>query len=265
MKNFIFENLKKIDGKVWVQDFFKKIHTLSLKGMNYGNGGKISTSGELNVLSYIKKSLNSIDSLVILDVGANVGDYSKALAEFFQSGAMIYSFEPSRESYDRFLKNTFGITNVNPNNFGLSHEEGVVSLYSDTSASELASVYQRNLDHFSISMNMKEEVKLSTIDIFCREQGIERIHFLKLDIEGHELNALKGADRMIQEGMIDFIQFEFGGGNIDSRTYFQDFYYLLNDKYHLYRILRNGLAEIIKYRETDEVFITVNYLAQLRK
>lgn len=67
---------------------------------------------------------------------------------------------------------------------------------------------------------------------------------------------------MLNDGIIDFIQFEFGGCNIDSRTYFQNFYYLLNTKYQIYRILKNGLYSIKKYRETQEIFVTTNYLAQ---
>ena len=50
------------------------------------------------------------------------------------------------------------------------------------------------------------------------------IDLLKLDVEGNELLALKGLSDSIE--YIKIIQFEFGGSNIDSRTYFQDFYYL---------------------------------------
>ena len=80
-------------------------------------------------------------------------------------------------------------------------------------------------------------------------------------IEGHELKALKGAARMINEKKVDVIQFEFGGCNIDSRTYFQDFFYLLKDNFTIYRILRDGLLEMPTYQETHEIFITINYLA----
>ncbi len=110
-------------------------------------------------------------------------------------------------------------------------------------------------------MDSEEQVRLTTIDIFCKEQGIEKIDFLKLDIEGNEINALEGAKTMLEKDSIKFIQFEFGGCNIDSRTYFQDFYYLLKDRYKIYRILRNNLYEIENYNELKEIFITTNYLA----
>lgn len=66
---------------------------------------------------------------------------------------------------------------------------------------------------------------------------------------------------MINDKRIDAIQFEFGGCNIDSRTFFQDFFYLLKDNYKIYRVLKDGLLEMPIYKETYEIFITINYLA----
>ena len=63
---------------------------------------------------------------------------------------------------------------------------------------------------------------------------------------------------------IKFIQFEFGSCNIDSKTYFQDFWYLLKDNYNIYRIVKDGITPIIKYKETSEIFTTINYLAELK-
>ena len=83
-----------------------------------------------------------------------------------------------------------------------------------------------------------------------------------MDVEGHELKILNGAKGMIDSNSIDYIQFEFGGCNIDSRTYFQDFWYLLNDKYKFNRILKDGLFEINSYKEIYECFITTNFLLE---
>ena len=79
-------------------------------------------------------------------------------------------------------------------------------------------------------------------------------------IEGNELNALHGAQRMLDEGKIDVIQMEFGGCNIDSRTYFRDFWNLLSAKYKVYRVLLDGVEEITEYRDILEIFFCTNYL-----
>ena len=261
MKHSIIQILKKQGGKKSMQGIYNSLFRLSLWGLNYGNGGDFKDSGELHVLKFIKEKLKGEKYPVIFDVGSNIGNYSKNVANIFKDNFTIHSFEPSQKTFEIYLRTVAGIANIIPNNFGLSDTEADLTLYSNVEASGLASLYQRNLQHFGISMDKSEKIKLSTIDHYCNKMAINRINFLKLDIEGHELSALRGAKQMIEGNNIDFIQFEFGGCNIDSRTYFQDFFYLLKDRYRIYRILTNGLAEIPNYNETNEIFITINYLA----
>ena len=238
--------------------FNKLLFQLSLRGMGVSNYLNYKISGEKHFLS---KLLPKYNPSLIFDVGANVGNYSKELSNLFKNQAKIFSFEPSKKTFEMFLKTTQNFSNIIANNFGFSNKINNQLLYTNSEGSGLASVYQRKLDHFGINMNKTEEIKLTTIDNYCAENKIEQIHFLKLDIEGHELNALNGAKEMIANSKIDFIQFEFGGCNIDSRTYFQDFFYMLKDKYKIYRILKDGIYELPNYKETYEIFITINYLA----
>lgn len=261
MKKAMKKILNNVVGKKRLQNLFEFLFSISLRGLNYGNGGDFKESGELNVLKYVNEKFNAEKSLIIFDVGGNAGNYSKALSDFFNKKATIHSFEPSKKTYEMFLETTKDIQNIVPNNCGLSDTENYQLLYTNSDGSGLASIYQRNLEHFGISMDKSEEIKLSTIDTYCKVNNIDRIHFLKLDIEGHELKALNGAKQMISSKKIDVIQFEFGGCNIDSRTYFQDFFYLLKDNYRIYRILKDGLFEMPTYKETYEIFITINYLA----
>jgi hypothetical protein len=77
---------------------------------------------------------------------------------------------------------------------------------------------------------------------------------------------LRGASKLIERGAIGAIQFEFGAANLDSRTYFRDFFLLLSSKYCLYRVLQDGLFPIVSYKETYEIFKRAsNYLAVGRK
>lgn len=87
-----------------------------------------------------------------------------------------------------------------------------------------APLYQRNsnneLTQYAI---IKETVSIERIDNLCSQLGITVIDSLKLVIEGHELAALQGCSTLLTKGKINYIQFEFDGCNIDSRTYFHDF------------------------------------------
>ena len=261
IKSAIWNSIQVISTKIKNQYLWESVLNLALRRMNFGNGGDFVKSGELFACKYIENALKHEPKITIFDVGANIGKYSKALSQLFGNQATIYSFEPSKKTFNLFLETTKGCSNIIPNNIGLSDKSYNQTLFTNSDGSGLASVYQRNLEHFGIQMDQTEEITLNSLDIFCYEHKIDRIHFLKLDIEGHELDALKGAKQMLEDKKIDFIQFEFGGCNIDARNYFQDFYYLLKDNYKIYRILEDGLFEIPAYKETYEIFLTINYLA----
>jgi FkbM family methyltransferase len=171
----------------------------------------------------------------------------------------MHCFEPSRITFNTLEKNLDGYSNIQLHNFGLGDSDEEITLYAEEELSGCASLYDRQ--HFGSGMRLKETVRLKSLDDFCAKNGIEHIHYLKLDVEGHELNVLKGAAQMLSSGAIDWIQFEFGGCNIDSRTYFRDFFDFLSLHYHIFLLLRNGLYPIKEYHETLEIFTTTNFIA----
>jgi len=113
-------------------------------------------------------------------------------------------------------------------------------------------------------MSQQEVVRVTTLDILAEKYAVQHVAFLKLDLEGHELEALKGAKNLLERKGIDAIIFEFGGCNIDSRTFFRDFLSLLVSQYQfsLYRLLpKQRLKYFSKYSETLEQFNWQNILA----
>jgi FkbM family methyltransferase len=253
-----------MQGRRQYQRLFDVLYRTGLRGMGYGNGGNAAMSGEDALVKRIYTHYAGTNGLVIFDGGANVGNYSILLAGIFGQQASIHAFEPSAQTFAILQANTKQLGNLHANNMGLGEMEETQTLFLNYEGSAMASLYQRDLKFIDVALDKKEEIKLTTVDAYCLANHITRIHFLKLDIEGHELSALQGAAAMMQADAIDLIQFEFGGCNIDSKTYFKDFYNLLHEKYIIYRILRNGLAEMKGYRETYEIFTAVNYLAKRR-
>jgi FkbM family methyltransferase len=254
--------LKPFAGKKQYQPFFEDVLISVLRCMNIGSPSVlVDTSGEKGVLKYIKKIFGNND-ITIFDVGANNGDYVDLLVNVFESKAEIHSFEPSKKTFKKLLERHGNKEKVFFNNFGFGKEEASVILYSNSSVSGLSSVFKRKLEHLSLDFDEKEYISLRTVDSFCSEKGINHISLLKIDVEGSEMMVLEGSKKMIDSNSIDFIQFEFGGCNIDSKTFFQNFFYFLNDKYRIYRIVTDGLAPIEEYKEIYEVFICANFLAE---
>jgi FkbM family methyltransferase len=245
-------------GKKLGQSLFRFLFLFSLKGMNFGGGSDYQESGEAWVLKYIAKQ-TPVGSMVVFDVGGNVGNYAIQVAKILPL-AKIYSFEPAKKTFESLQNNIQHYTNIAPYNLALGNQIGKAVLYSHVHESGLASVY----DRVGLDLNNREAIQINTIDNFCEEHHLTQIDFLKLDIEGNEYQALEGASKMLKGNKIKFIQFEFGGTDIDARVFFRDFYNLLSPQYKIFRILKNGLYPILAYKETDEIFITTNYFAQLK-
>lgn len=206
-------------------------------------------------------AINNSDSIV-LDVGANKGDYSTLMAASLGKNSLIHCFEPSishgeslRALQDRYK----GKLLYHP--FGLSSNEGSKQLFKDRDGSGLASFYDRDIAHYGLSLNQSEVVTTTTLDHWFKSSGINRISFLKVDVEGHELEVFKGGAHVLSSGWVDALQFEFGGCNIDSKTYFKDFFSLLSTT-HGFKLFRlapgKRLVDMNSYSEALECFTWQN-------
>lgn len=259
--NFFYFILSPVLGKKVFQYFFEKMYLFSLAGMNYGHVIP-SKSGEVNVLKFIHSKLASKRKIVILDVGANKGEFTRFVLKIFGKNAYIYAIEPLSAAVT-ILKKKFAKENVKIFHLGLSDKIGKTFIYFNEESSELASLYKREIKAMSlpVKLSKKEVITLTTIDKFCKKNGINKIDFLKIDTEGNELKILVGSSKMLKENRIGYIQFEFGGTMIDSRTFFRDIYQLLNPNFKIYQILQDGIREIKQYSEKQEIFIVSNFLA----
>jgi len=238
--------LNKIAGKKEWQRFFERLHQASLMGMNFGNVD-IESNGEKEVIKYVASHIGKDVNPVIFDVGANVGDYSKEVFSVLGENTRLHCFEPSKKAFGLLGENLKNYQNVKLYNIGFGEENKTAVLHSGQSGSGLGSLYARKLDHHGITMYEQEEVAIR-----------------RLDVEGNELNVLRGAEKTIKSGAVGFIQFEFGGTDIDSKFFFKDFFDFLNPNYKIYRILKDGIRLIDIYKEEYEIFLAINYLAVSR-
>lgn len=240
------------------QPLWAWLHQKCLVGMNFWSGGPISGTGEEYLIkNVLRTKFESIRPVTLFDVGANAGDYSKALSLHIP-GARIFAFEPVAGTFDLLQKNTSGNNGIQTFNFGFSVERGSLDIGVAEEKGVLSSLHSVYKDHPAYEVVTCE---FRTIDEFCAENNVDHINLLKIDVEGHELFVLRGASEMLKEGKIDLIQFELGENNIVAKTYFKDFWELLSDDFDIYRILPKGLFEISEYLPLIEVFACVNYLA----
>jgi FkbM family methyltransferase len=245
--------------------FFEKLYALSLRQMNFGKASNYRTNGELHSLRELAARWRN-QTASLLDVGANVGEFTTEILEAFRGQQFqLYAFEPSGRASSQLRQRIQDKGNVQVIQKALSDKEGTAELFFPDEGSALASLHQRDLSHINKMFGKKETVPITTLDHFCKENNVEYVHLLKIDVEGHELAVLKGAKNMIGRDAVEVIQFEFGGTSLDSRSYFKDFYQFLSPKYKIHRILPHGLRELSSYSEKLEIFQSANYLAIQRK
>lgn len=256
----------KIAGNWFAQTLLEKTIKFQLKLLGIGSGGGVELSGEKGIFKVLKQQVQA--PYCIFDVGANKGDFLKlALENVSTNDFTIHCFEPGKGTFDLLTKSSTKDNRITLNNIGLGREKSEASLYYDVLGSGLASLTKRNLAHFNKDFNDSETVIIDTVDDYCKVNSIERIHLLKIDVEGHELDVLMGAKMMFSSKSIDIVTFEFGGCNIDTKTFFQDFWYFFKSaQFTLFRVTPSGyMFRITSYKEIYEQFRTSNFIAVSNK
>ena len=199
-----------------------------------------------------------------IDIGGNVGEYTAELRKRNPS-LEIHIFEPAATNLQKLGVRFKDDNLIRLVPFAVSDTLGSATLFSDKHGSGLGSLTKRKLQHFNIPFETIETINtLRFEDYWKNVLDSRQLDVVKIDIEGHELSALKGFGTAIQATRV--IQFEFGGCNIDTRTFFQDYWYFFKEhNFDIYRITPLGSEKITHYKESDEVFLTTNYIAVNKK
>ncbi len=263
LKRHIVQHLRGTGYQRW----WEKLAHIAQVGMNHWGGAHFRHSGEVEVVKHVLAAADPRFGTLILDVGADQGFYTEMLLQHVGPQHRVLCFEPSAASR-AILARTLagplaqGVVSVAP--IGLGNAPAHMELFASNDGASVSSLYAFDDHTRPWSAGAKETIEIQTLDTYCAGQGIEHILFMKVDVEGHELAVLQGAQGLIAARAIQFIQFEFGEAHIDARTFFLDIYKVLEPTYTLYRVLPNGLRRIGPYSPDLEVFRTANYLAVLR-
>lgn len=182
-----------------------KKRVLAISSKVYAEIENFNYDPESNGEYWLLKNLSTNYSETILDIGANIGEYSLKCYKYFPK-SKIYAIEASSKTYKKLIKNTSNVLNIFTINKALSDSSEKKYVYERSDFSGRNTFEGKNT---GLTYKNKIIIELIKGDYFLSEEGIEEnIKILKVDVEGHELKVLKGFENSLKNLKIYIIQFE---------------------------------------------------------
>ncbi|MDS1916330.1 FkbM family methyltransferase [Enterobacter asburiae] len=224
---------------------------------NYLREGKVWEAITLKVSQLL---IDQIDKPVLIDIGANLGAWSVPMGSYVKErGGVVHAFEPQRPVFYQLCSNFLAndLMNCFANNMAIGDFTGYIDIplldiFRSKNVGALSlSEKIRHMQGWNINVNKKEKVRIITLD----ELQLPSANLIKIDVEGLELEVLKGGKNWIRQSGNPPIIFEVWGdsmkGMLDKKkklfTFLQD-----EMKYELYL---NG--ELCIAQHSEDSFIAL--------
>jgi len=217
--------------------------------------------GEIETIKHCIK-----DGDIVFDVGAHHGEWTNEVRKVYRR-CVVHAFEPSLKSFEALCVNQPEYFTV-PIPYAVSCDNGTVDFWEYADVPTLSTIYKRNehnMKRFGVLDPIVVKVKKISLDSYCSACEISRllqIDFLKIDVEGSELDVLKGAEKLLATNNIKYIQFEYGGCFPDAGITLKEVYlYLKSFGYKTGLITAQGVEFIQEWDERMENYLYNNYLS----
>ncbi|HZX75122.1 MAG TPA: FkbM family methyltransferase [Cyclobacteriaceae bacterium] len=161
-----------------------------------------------------------------IDAGANIGYFTLLMSRLVGDNGCVYAFEPHPMIFRKLKQHL----NDNEIKNSIIEQRGL--------SSDVMQAYLQMPDNFkanegvaSVSFetsNTATKIELTTLNYYFEKMGIGMVGVMKIDVEGHELNLLKGASTLLQNGKIrDIIYEDHSSQPSNVASYLQSFGYTL--------------------------------------
>lgn len=172
----------------------------------------------------------------VLDVGANTGQFATMINTILPE-AFIYSFEPLEQCFKLLQQNTEEIESIQCFRFALGYENAHVMMHANefSASSSILEMADLHKTAFPYTKNSTEEpVEVRTLDSLLPQLRLRKNVLAKLDVQGYELNALRGGEEALSQ--IDILVVETSFYRLyENQPLFDDIYGYLRKRNFKYR------------------------------
>jgi len=191
---------------------------------------------------------------IVIEAGANIGTETLLLSRLAGNQGSIFAFEPVSALKDRLEENCRlnSLDNVIIEQLALGESNGSISFYIADEAFTNQGMGSKRL----VNQHLKNEIIVSqvTLDTYCEQKGITTLHFIKMDIQGAELDLLKGGEKIITQSR-PFIFLEAGDGWSSLADLYE---WLSSSGFEVYLIREDATLDLI----ARENILPGNWLAK---
>jgi FkbM family methyltransferase len=223
-----------------------------MRGIGVNVGFAVDESGESWLVSRL---LGQCRGAVCADVGANIGNYCELLVA--HGAKQIVAFEPVPPTFARLTERSARLQGVSAVNAAVGERDGEVEIHvprdprHSSRDAEVAALERDGLVSF--------RVPLITLDSVCFDRDIS-FDFVKIDVEGFELEVLRGAARMLVERPPVALQIEFNRHHMVRRHHIGDFFDALPG-YRLFRLAPRALFALRREHYLSTIYTFQNVVA----
>ena len=211
------------------------------------------------------KRLRSLSPRILLDVGANIGDWSLAALKYLPD-ATVHAFKIAPATAAKLIANARDVGDrLIVNAFGLGDATGELTLYytpeSDTASSTVSLAMDVARPNHGVTQVEEMKAPITTGDSYMAEHGLTHIDFPKIDVEGAASSVLNGFGGAFERNEIDLVQFGYGQVNLRTRVFLEDFcQFFAKYGFLIGKLLPEG-GGFKPFEVSDEDFIGLNFIA----
>ena len=220
--------------------------------LHLGHDPAFDRNGEAWILEQLGPQVRTF-----IDVGANVGEWTQQVLEYAHGDVRGLACEPNETAFAPLSANLSGEPRVQLIRAAVSDFRGETTFFAEPDAGRTSSM----VEGFSQATARATTVATRTVDDLADEAGMERVDYLKIDVEGHDLHGLRGAEELLAKQAIRFLQFEYNEPWRRAGSSLADAMNLLHE--HDYRCMllkRKGLYDF-PYDVYGDFFHYANFVA----
>lgn len=187
-------------------------------------------------ISLMRKYINPGDN--VLDIGANIGFYAEILSDIVGKKGEVHCFEPDTTNFKHLQNRCKKLPNVTINNKAVSEKTETIKIYTSK---------KLNVDHRTYKpdeYDQEIDIHAISIDEYLAPLN-SQINFIKMDIQGFEMSAVKGMEKTLQSPKLKMLSEFWPYGMRKAGTSVLDYFLFLKQyDFHIYLIDNKTLIEL---------------------